>query len=169
MRRFRQVLSKLRLDFVLINIFVERFYSYYKDGLDGSRDMRSSAGFYFLLRYALWFAICIGLVHHLIFLSSILSIASLIFVGAAVLISLTRPYKRMHMTVLDAILLCLLAAIFHLLSMDYSPVQGMLTSIIIIIPAIAFWIYFMFVVCERLRRCCQSYRCLTQEVTRYGT
>ena len=164
MRQFRQVLSKLRLDFILINIFVERFYSCYKDGLDGSRDMRSFAGFYFLLRYALWFII--RLTSHL---SSILSIVSLIFVGAAVLISLTRPYKRMYMTVLDAILLCLLAAIFHLLSTDYNPVQGMLTSIIIIIPAIVFWIYFMFVVCEKLRKCCQSYRCLTQEATKYGT
>jgi hypothetical protein len=86
-----------------------------------------------------------------------------------VLISLARPYKRMYMTILDALLLCLLAAIFHLLSTDYTPAQGMLTSSMIIIPAIVFWIYFTIVVCNRLRKCCQSYRCSTQEVTRYGT
>ena len=45
-RLFQRFLSKLRLDCVFINIFVERFYSCYKDGLDGSRDMRSFAGFY---------------------------------------------------------------------------------------------------------------------------
>ena len=169
MRRFRQVLSKLRLDCVFINIFVERFYSCYRDGLDGGRDMRSFAGFYFLLRYILWFAIAIGILPHLNFLSSMISIASLIFVGAAVLISLTRPYKRMYMTVLDTFLLCVLAALFHLVSTDYIPTQGMVTSIIIIIPAIVFWIFFTFVVCKKLRKCCQSYKCLTQEITRYGT
>ena len=50
-RLFQQALLKLRLDCVFIKIFVERFYSCYKDGLDGSRDMRSFAGFYFLLQY----------------------------------------------------------------------------------------------------------------------
>ena len=170
MRRLRQVLSKFRLDFVLINIFVERFYSCYRDGLDGGRDMRSFAGFYFLLRYILWFAIAIGILPHLNFLSSMISIASLIFIGAAVLISLTRPYKRMYMTVLDTLLLCVLAALFHLVSTDYIPAQGMvLSSIIIIIPAIVFRIYFTSVVCKKLRKCCMSYKCLTQEITRYGT
>ena len=55
-RLFQRFLSKLRLDnhCVFINIFVERFYSCYKDGLDGGRDMRSFAGFYFLLRYTLF-------------------------------------------------------------------------------------------------------------------
>ena len=156
-RLFQRVLSKLRLDCVLINIFVERFYSCYKDGLDGSRDMRSFAGFYFLLRYALWFAIVLS--HYLHFLSSKCSlfVASLIIVGAAMLISLTRPYKRMFMTVLDTLLLCVLAAVFHLLSLDYIPAQGMLTSVIIIIPAIVFWFYFIFVVCNRLRKHCQSH------------
>ena len=50
-RLFQRFLSKLRLDnhCVFINIFVERFYSCYKDGLDGGRDMRSFAGFYFII------------------------------------------------------------------------------------------------------------------------
>ena len=57
-RLFQRFLSKLRLDnhCVFINIFVERFYSCYKDGLDGGRDMRSSAGFYFILRYTFFLA-----------------------------------------------------------------------------------------------------------------
>ena len=168
MRPFQGVLSKFRFDCVFINIFVERFYSCYKDGLDGSRDMRSFAGFYFLLRYFL----CITIINcstHLKILSSSLSITSLIFVGAAILTSLTRPYKRMFMTVMDTLLLCLLATVYHLLSTDYILTQSVLTSIIIIIPAIVFWICFIFVACKRLRKCCQSHRCLAQEVTRYGT
>ena len=106
---------------------LEKFYICYKDGLDGNRDMRSFAGFYFLLRYVLCLTIVLS--SHLKFISSPLSIASLILVGAAVLISLMRPYKRIYMTVLDTFLLYILAAIFHLLSTDYTPTKGMLINI----------------------------------------
>ena len=129
----------------LDHVFVERFYSCYKDGLDDSKDMRSFAGFYFLLQYFLCLAIVIS--SYLEILSSSLSVGSLILIGAAMLIALTRPYRKMYMTVLDTLLLCLLAAVFHLLSTNYNSTQGMLTSIIIIIPAIVFWICFIFVAC----------------------
>ena len=126
-RLFQRFLSKLKLNCIFVNIFVEKFYSCYNDGLDGGRDMRSFAGFNFLLRYML--GLVAPLTHHLNFLSSSLSFASQSLVCAAVLISLTRPYKRMYMTVLDTLLLCLLAAIFHLLSTEYVvPTQGMITS-----------------------------------------
>ena len=170
-RLFQRFLSKLRLDCVFINIFVERFYSCYKDGLDGGRDMRSFAGFYFLLRYTLWFAAILS--KYLSVSSPLRSITSQIFFCAAVLISLTRPYKRMYMTVLDVLLLCLLAAIFHLLSTDYTPTQGMITSVVVLIPAVVFWICFIFVASKRLTKLCimntQRRRSMIQEVTRYGT
>ena len=34
-----------------LTAFTEKFYGCYRDGLDGGRDMRSFASFYFLLRY----------------------------------------------------------------------------------------------------------------------
>ena len=170
-RLFQRFLSKLKLNCVFVNIFVEKFYSCYNDGLDGSRDMRSFAGFYFLLRYML--GLVAPLTHHLNFLSSSLSFTSQSLVCAAVLISLTRPYKRMYMTVLDTLLLCLLAAIFHLLSTDYTvPTQGMITSVVILIPAIVFWICFIYVATKRLTKLCITTwrrRSIVQEVTRYGT
>ena len=172
-RLFRRFLSKLRLNCVFVNIFVEKFYSCYKDGLHGSRDMRSFAGFYFLLQYML--RLVVFLTRHLNFFSSRMSctIISQNLVCAAVLISLTRPYKRMYMTVLDVLLLCLLAAIFHLLSTDNMiPTQGMITSVVILIPAIVFWICIIFVVARRLTKLCITTwrrRGIVQEVTRYGT
>ena len=48
---FQRLLSKLRLN---CNILWKKFYSCYKDSLNGGgRDMRSFAGFFFLLRYIL--------------------------------------------------------------------------------------------------------------------
>ena len=100
-RMFQKCLSKLRLDFVFISIFVERYYSCYKDGLDGGRDMRSFAGFYLLLRLFL----CLSIVSssHMKLLSSGFSVASLVYISAAMLIALIRPYKRTYMNVLDTL------------------------------------------------------------------
>ena len=169
-RLFRRFLSKLRLDCVSVNIFVEKFYSCYKDGLHGSRDMRSFAGFYFLLQYMLRLAVLLK--RHLNLFSSRLSY-TITSLCAAVLISLTRPYKRMYMTVLDTLLLCLLAVVFYFLSTDYmNPTQGMITSVVILIPAIVFWICIIFVVARRLTKLCITTwrrRGIVQEVTRYGT
>ena len=169
-RMFQRCLSTLRLDFVFVSIFVERFYSCYKDGLDGGRDMRTFAGFYFLLRLFL----CLSIVSssHMRLLSSSFSVASLIFIAAAMLVSLIRPYKRMYMNVLDTLLLSLLAAIFHLLSTDYiNSAKSMLTFVVTLVPAVVFWICFIFIVCKKLKKQCiqSNYRNLTQEVVRYGS
>ena len=56
LKYFRKCLSKCKLNCVSINIFVEKFYGCYRDGLDGGRDMRSFAGFHFILRYLLLFS-----------------------------------------------------------------------------------------------------------------
>ena len=167
-RLFQRCLSKFRLDYVFIRIFVERYYSCYKDGLDGGRDMRSFAGFYFLLRYLL--CLSASLSYHSKLLSSIPSTSSLVFISAAMLVSLIRPYKRTYMNVLDTLLLSLLAAISHLLSTDYFPAKGTLTFVATLVPAVVFWICFVLMVCKKLKKqCIQSNKDLAQEVTRYGS
>ena len=47
----RKCLTKCKLDSLSLTAFTERFYGCYRDGLYGGRDMRSFAGFYFLLRF----------------------------------------------------------------------------------------------------------------------
>ena len=56
-RTFRSLLSKLPFSGrsrAAINIFVEKFYTSYKDGLDGGRDMRGFASLYFYLRIVVY-------------------------------------------------------------------------------------------------------------------
>ena len=52
-RWFRALLSKCRLDGIVLNTFVEKFYGCYRNGLDGGKDMRSFAGLYFAVRIVL--------------------------------------------------------------------------------------------------------------------
>lgn len=45
-RSFRTCLLKCTLDGIVITVFVDKFYSCYRNGLEGGRDMRSFSGLY---------------------------------------------------------------------------------------------------------------------------
>ena len=89
---------------------MEKFHCSYRDGLGGTKDMRSFSGIYFLLIM-------------IIYLTEALSIKTLkldrqfvrgfIFSVAALVIALCRPYKRKYMNIMDCILL------FHMATFCY--------------------------------------------------
>ena len=89
------------LNLTSVNIFVEKFHSCYRNGLDGGRDMRSFSGLYFVLRVLspLFFV-----THR--FLPQ-WTYETILFLSAAMLIALVRPYKKMYMNILDSLLLAL--------------------------------------------------------------
>ena len=79
-----------------LDIFVEKFYSCYRDGLDGGRDMRSFASLHLF----------IGLLTPLV---SIFAYPTLFFGGCCLLILLVKPCKYAYMNNTDALILALLA------------------------------------------------------------
>ena len=85
-----------------LNTFVEKFYSSYRDGLSGGRDMRGFASLYFLLRI-------------IIYLSSIaehfLLYDALILGAVGFLIAIVRPYKKTYMNVIDSLILANMALV----------------------------------------------------------
>ena len=114
-RIFRSLLSKCLSSRLLIFLFtfMEKFHCSYKDGLDGTRDMRSFSGVYFLLRI-------------ISYSSEAFSIATIkldpyfvqgfIFSVAAFIIALSQPYKRKYMNIMDCILLFHLATFCYIIS-----------------------------------------------------
>ena len=139
-----------------VYIFVEKFHNCYRNGLDGGRDMRSFSGLYFGLR------IILGPGFYFI-LHKFLppwTFGAILLSSAAMLIALVQPYKKTYMNVLDSLLLSLLAMICLLLSMssEYSSVQGTEVFIIILIPAVIFWLYLVFKLVyklwKKLKHCC---------------
>ena len=103
---FRLLLFKCHLSTCTIaslNIFVEKYYSCYRDGTDGGRDMRSLASMYFVLR----------VLHILVFqmtsLSSSLVTIVILYTAYGIMIALVRPYKKTYMNVLDTLLMANLA------------------------------------------------------------
>ena len=115
------------LDLVCLNvnltalpyIFVEKFYSCYRDGSNGGRDIRSFAGLYFVVRLMLFLSNGIGILHMVsdndpFFTRNVILSATLLLVG------LCRPYKKTHMIVLDVLLLAVMGLFCHLVSSSES-------------------------------------------------
>ena len=116
-RPFRVCFSKCRLDGVVINTFIEKFYSCYKTGLNGGRDMRSFAGLYFVARLLLFLS---NVIASLFYISNNdpFFVRGIILTITALLITLCRPYKKTYMNVLDTILLLHFGLLCHLMSSE---------------------------------------------------
>ena len=96
--RFRSLLFKVLPKRLVcpLNIFVEKFYSCYRDGLGGGRDMRSLASLHF----------CTVLFYF--FLWSIVSnffLLAILFGGCGFFIANIHPYKKKYMSIIDSLIL----------------------------------------------------------------
>ena len=94
-----------------INIFVQRFYSCYRDKTEGGRDMRSLVSIFFFLRVLL----------SLVTVNQIpanvgLSIVVFIYMACSILIALAQPYNRTYMIIADTLILADLATMSLILS-----------------------------------------------------
>ena len=131
-KMFRNLMLKCchRRFICILNFFLEKFYSCYKDGLDGGKDMRSFASAYFfitILEYIAWFIT-----------RRYLSLA-IIVGGYSLMIAIVQPYKKQYMTVIDSLLLAnsaLVTAVFN----DFL----VLSQICSAIPAVGLAIFICF-------------------------
>ena len=110
-RLFRSSLSKCHLDTIAVNTFAENFHGYYRNGLDGGRDMRSLSGFYFFLVLGIFIvpllsACIISLRDYALYYPGV------IILLVALMISFSKPYKRTYANVFDTLILTDLAFIF---------------------------------------------------------
>ena len=107
-RCFRSLLEKCKLSGhskAAVNMFVEKFYSCYRDGLDGGKDLRSFAVVPFLLRLTIFFG---NLLQSLL---AFWFFHFLLFGSASLLISIIKPYKRPYMNTIDTLTLTVLSLI----------------------------------------------------------
>ena len=105
-----------------LNIFVEKYHSCYRDGLDGGRDMRSFAGLYFLIR-------AVGVLITVFFPpfaygETTWLFEAVLFGGSSLLIASIRPYKRTYMNVIDSLILFNISLLSALLSLFYTSARS---------------------------------------------
>jgi hypothetical protein len=153
-RPFRVLFSKCRLDGIVINTFVEKFYSCYRTGLDGGRDMRSFAGLYFVTRVLLF--LCNVLAGGLqISENDPYFMRNIILAITVLLIVVCRPYKETYMNKVDTILLIHLGLLCHLVSAEhgfrYERSLAITFEVMIMFPLLCF-ILFLIVKSSRLQK-----------------
>ena len=114
-RILRNLLSKCLSSRLLIflNTFMEKYHCSYKDGLDGTKDIRSFSGIYFLLRIIVYFAETFS--RAIIKLDPYFA-RGFVFSVAALIITLCRPYKRKYINIMDCILLFHMATFCYILA-----------------------------------------------------
>ena len=115
-RAFRSCLSKCHFDFIAVQVFIDKVYSCYRNGLDGGRDMRSFSGLYFLLRLAAYLP---SVLSHL--LSSYFYINEWFTIGTtfciiSLFVAFAKPYRKAQMNYLDSMLLLNCALLSFMLS-----------------------------------------------------
>lgn len=90
MKCFQRTLSRFRMNYDLLRIFMDSFQGCYKDGTNGTRDCRFFGGAYLFLRILLFTAFGFTLT------SLFYSFATVLFIGMAILIIIVRPYKERY-------------------------------------------------------------------------
>ena len=111
----RAYLAKCRLNCLSLTAFTEKFYSCYKDGLDGGKDLRFLSGLYFILRYVAF------LKYYLFRYISTFSdwlYWCFLFLITAVIIAYLKPYKKWYVNSMDVLLLLYFSVICRLLDLS---------------------------------------------------
>ena len=162
---FRSCLSKCRLDFISVHIFVEKVSGCYRDGLDDSRDMRSLSGFYFLLRMIMAVVGVLSYsflnINHVWTFKVIWIPLGTVFMIAALMIALIKPYRKSYMVYLDCLLLTNLALICYSMHSDIPAflilriilVYAPITALILTVTLTKIWVVWK----QHKTNCCSNY------------
>ena len=149
-RAFQSCLSKCKLDFCALNIFVDKIQSNYRNGLDGGRDMRSFSALYFILTIGLIVSI-MGLFDkvHVLHLYSIWFPAGIFILCTALTVAFVRPYQYSYMNHVDTLLLsCHALQCFALASGFF-----MIARILLLCPIISFSLIIIMII---IRSCLRT-------------
>ena len=114
-RAFRSILFKFLSTRVItsMNTFVERYYSCYRDGTAGGKDMRSLVVLYFLLRLIVAVLFIVPSFEFATFALTVL------YGGCSLTIAILRPYKKAYMNIIDTLLLGNLALLTLMINQLY--------------------------------------------------
>ena len=138
-RTFRSCLSKWHLNSIALNIFTEKVYGCYRNGLHGRRDMRCFSGLYFILRI-MPFLIKLIVQPFSIFYATIhWYYSGTVFFAIALIVGITKPYKRAYMNYLDTLILSNLALLYY--TFVYGAHMLLSIRILLTIPILVFITY----------------------------
>ena len=142
---FRNCLSKCRLDFIAVNIFADKIQCYYRNGLDGGKDMRCFSGLYLYLWIGL-LPIVIIFMKEVLNSNNVLFSIAVGFLIMATILAVAKPYQRMYMNYIDTLLtLCVALQYFSISSGVFR-----LARVLICIPLV---VLFLMITVKPFKKC----------------
>ena len=172
-QRVRLLLEKCRLvgqPQATLNLFVEKFYTCYRDSLDGGWDMRGFAALYLFIRAAV---IATDVIKKIPSPATSWFFNSLIFGVLAMVIAIVRPYKKSFMNNIDAMILFTLSilSILYTVYLYTLPIDSLFREFflymlifVVSLPQLGFVIYIAVMVFQNkwlmrnipsFRKCCR--------------
>ena len=143
-RYFRLVLEKCGLRGhmkLALDIFAEKFYNCYRDGLEGGKDLRSLASLYFFIRILTFLLIAVQT--EVIFFF----VVAVIFCSTSLLIAIVRPYKKRYMNNFEVLVLTTMSlmgflyVLYLYLKPRYSKFMSIAFFIVYTLPSIGYSVY----------------------------
>ena len=122
-KAFQSIWSRCNINFISVNIFIEKMNSCFRNGLDGGRDMRSFSGLYFFLRMATYLVGVLSyrflkVTDNIWLINEIWYPTGTVFLITALTIALVKPYQKSYMNYLDVLLLSNLALCSFVMTTD---------------------------------------------------
>ena len=161
-RIFRSCLSKCRLDFIAINNFADKMQHFYRNGLDGGRDMRSFSGLHFFSMYGIYL-IAVYINKGILDNSSIFLSNGITGLTIALVIYIAKPYQKMYMNNVDG----LIFTCFALHNFASASRAFLISRIFHFIPIVGFLLVIMVKMIKRylvkfkapFQKCCNNTIC----------
>ena len=164
----QKCLTRYRLNRPALVAFMDAFQGCYKDGTNGTRDLRFFSAFYLLLRVLLY-ALYIGLSRYDLY-SWMQYINLLIANVLVVFITVLRPYKKNLYNNIDiavfAFCICIIGArLYRMTTKHHLLGYQILFYILLAVPFLASFSYVLFRICAFTR----VNRCISSCVLKYGS
>lgn len=137
---FRLFLSKCHLNFIALNIFVEKVHGCYRNGLDGGRDMRSFSGLYFFTRIVLYVTgfLTKKLSNNIWSVKEIWFFSGTVFFATTLVLGLVQPYKKDYMNYVDTLMLANLTLMCYVIPGLSDLPRFLITRILLFTPIVTF-------------------------------
>ena len=135
---FRKLLSKCKLNGLALTTFVEKFHCSYRNGLDGSMDLRCFSGLHFFV----------------ILFSGVFpnwSYWTALFLASALLIAYFKPYKEYHLNIYDTFQFAYGTFLCHLISTGYFNTRHTELYACALVPVFVFGLFLLLILCLKMK------------------
>ena len=140
-----------------LHTFMEAFQGHYKDGTNGTQDLRMVSALYFIIRLGVLIAYSLNRErsydHAYCWLA-----AAVVLTSTSLFFAIVRPYKVNRWNAMDSLLLALLTVLVlmsmfvkYLPNQKYSEVIGVTALLLIGIPHISLVLYILYIISKKIR------------------